>query len=107
MNTILDLNPTVTVKLLLTFNPQDKPHDVYMEDKIRSLRTMLIDNFPSLSDTQVRKINRVSDDVCACSIHISNYSVAKVTRYIQKISTDVHGLTMLRTMEFSIIGENR
>lgn len=107
MNTILNLNPTVTLKLLLTFNPKDKPHDMYMEDKIRTLRTMLIDNFPSLSDTQVRKINRVSDDVCACSIHISNFSVAKMTRYIQKLTTDVHELSMLRVLEFSIIGENQ
>ena len=100
-------NPSTTLKLLLTFNPKGKLHDVYMEDKVRNIRLMLLDTFPSLSDTQIRKINRVSGDVCACSIHISNYNMAKLTHFLHKITTDVCDLTMLRVMELTAIGENQ
>ena len=106
MTAIVNNNPSVTVKLLLTFNPGNANHDAYMEEKVRKLRLDLIDNFPSLTDTQVRKINKISSEVCSCSIHIVNYPIPKITRYIQKLTTDIQDMTMLRILEFTITGEN-
>lgn len=106
MTTIVAKNPSVTVKLLLTFNPNGSTHDSYMEEKIRKLRLDLVDHFPSLSDVQIRKINRVSSEVCSCSVHIANYPIPKITRYIQNLTANIQDMTMLRVLEFTVIGEN-
>ncbi len=92
--------PSTVLKVLVTLNPEDNAHKSFMDDRVRNLRLQLIDHFPSLSDTQIRKINRVSDDICACTIHVANYNMAKICNYLNKLS-QAYKLSSLRVLELT------
>ena len=92
--------PSTILKVLVTLNPDDNAHKAFMGDRVRNLRLQLIDHFPSLSDTQIRKINRVSDDICACTIHVANYNMAKICNYLNKLS-QTYKLSSLRVLELT------
>ncbi len=92
--------PSTVLKVLVTLNPEDNAHKSFMDDRVRNLRLQLIDHFPSLSDTQIRKINRVSDDICACTIHVANYNMAKICNYLNKLS-QAYKLASLRVLELT------
>lgn len=92
--------PSTVLKVLVTLNPEDNAHKPFMDDRVRNLRLQLIDHFPSLSDTQIRKINRVSDDICACTIHVANYNMAKICNYLNKLS-QAYKLSSLRVLELT------
>ena len=92
--------PSTVLKVLVTLNPEDNAHKSFMDERVRNLRLQLIDHFPSLSDTQIRKINRVSDDICACTIHVANYSMAKICNYLNKLS-QAYKLSSLRVLELT------
>ena len=96
--------PSTVLKVLVTLNPEDNAHKSFMDDRVRNLRLQLIDHFPSLSDTQIRKINRVSDDICACTIHVANYNMAKICNYLNKLS-QAYKLSSLRVLELTQIEE--
>ena len=92
--------PSTVLKVLVTLNPEDNVHKSFMDDRVRNLRLQLIDHFPGLSDTQIRKINRVSDDICACTIHVANYNMAKICNYLNKLS-QAYKLSSLRVLELT------
>ena len=92
--------PSTVLKVLVTLNPEDNAHKSFMDDRVRNLRLQLIDHFPSLSDTQIRKINRVSDDICAYTIHVANYNMAKICNYLNKLS-QAYKLSSLRVLELT------
>ena len=92
--------PSTVLKVLVTLNPEDNVHKSFMDERVRNLRLQLIDHFPSLSDTQIRKINRVSDDICACTIHVANYNMAKICNYLNKLS-QAYKLSSLRVLELT------
>ena len=92
--------PSTVLKVLVTLNPEDNAHKSFMDERVRNLRLQLIDHFPSLSDTQIRKINRVSDDICACTIHVANYNMAKICNYLNKLS-QAYKLSSLRVLELT------
>ena len=92
--------PSTVLKVLVTLNPEGNAHKSFMDDRVRNLRLQLIDHFPSLSDTQIRKINRVSDDICACTIHVANYNMAKICNYLNKLS-QAYKLSSLRVLELT------
>ena len=92
--------PSTVLKVLVTLNPEDNAHKSFMDERVRNLRIQLIDHFPSLSDTQIRKINRVSDDICACTIHVANYNMAKICNYLNKLS-QAYKLSSLRVLELT------
>ena len=91
---------STTLKVLITLNPADSPHKAFMDERMHHLKLQLLDHFPSLSDTQIRKVNRVSDDICACTIHIANYNMAKICNYINKLS-QTYTLSSLRILELT------
>ena len=93
-------HPSTILKVLVTLNPEDNAHKSFMDDRVRNLRLQLIDRFPSLSDTQIRKINRVSDDICACTIHVANYNMTKICNYLNKLS-QTYKLSSLRVLELT------
>lgn len=97
--------PSTVLKVLITLNPEDKAHKAFMDERIHNLKLQLIDHFPSLSDTQIRKINRISDDICACTIHVANYNMAKICNYINKLS-QTHMLSSMRILELTQTEEN-
>ena len=92
--------PSTVLKVLVTLNPEYNAHKSFMDDRVRNLRIQLIDHFPSLSDTQIRKINRVSDDICACTIHVANCNMAKICNYLNKLS-QTYKLSSLRVLELT------
>ena len=92
--------PSTVLKVLVSLNPEDNAHKSFMDERVRNLRLQLIDHFPSLSDTQIRKINRVSDDICACTIHVANYNMAKICNYLNKLS-QAYKLSSLRVLELT------
>lgn len=97
--------PSTVLKVLITFNPGNEDHQTFMDNRIHDLKMNLLDMFPSLSDTQIRKVNRVSDDICACTIHVANYNMAKMCSYLNKLSQS-HKLSSLRVMELTLTEEN-
>lgn len=92
--------PSTVLKVLVTLNPEANAHKSFMDERVHNLRLQLIDHFPSLTDTQIRKINRVSDDICACTIHVANYNMAKISNYLYKLS-HTEKLTSLRVLELT------
>ena len=76
-----------------------------MDDKTHSLKLLLLDHFPKLTDTQIRKVNRISDEVCSCTVHVSNYTVPKLTSFIEKVTRCSDKLTAVRVLEFTVTGE--
>lgn len=92
--------PSTVLKVLVTLNPEDNAHKAFMDERVRNLKLQLLDHFPSLTDTQIRKVNRVSDDICACTIHVANYNMAKICNYLNKLS-QTYKLSSLRVLELT------
>ena len=99
------MTPTITLKVLLMFDPNGVDNDKFMQEKMHELRIKMMDAFPLLSDTQVRKFTRISNDVCACTFHLSNYPTARLTHFLHSL-TQTQDLSMLRVLEFSFIEVN-
>ena len=92
--------PSTILKVLVTLNPDDNAHKAFMDERVHNLKLQLLDHFPSLTDTQIRKVNRVSDDICACTIHVANYNMAKICNYLNKLS-QAYKLASLRVLELT------
>ena len=92
--------PSTILKVLVTLNPDDNAHKAFMDERVHNLKLQLLDHFPSLTDTQIRKVNRVSDDICACTIHVANYNMAKICNYLNKLSQTCK-LASLRVLELT------
>ena len=92
--------PSTILKVLVTLNPDDNAHKAFMDERVHNLKLQLLDHFPSLTDTQIRKVNRVSDDICACTIHVANYNMAKICNYLNKLS-QAYKLSSLRVLELT------
>lgn len=92
--------PSTVLKVLVTLNPDDNAHKAFMDECVHNLKLQLLDHFPSLTDTQIRKVNRVSDDICACTIHVANYNMAKMCNYLNKLSY-TYKLASLRVLELT------